>query len=265
MPVQIADTIDRGDTRTLRFDVAEGTLPIDPGDPIVYAPADPDALTLTVRTPAGVSTVYVYGSSAIVREGTGVYRFDLTFATSGAWAYEWQSTNPTQVQGERLDVQPAPLDAVVAAWTYTTPTLLRAEIGTTETDLTDTAAVKLILTAEDITDELLGRYETDETTGRKIVEADVDAWQWTKLQRFATLLAAYIHANPTITTDRQYRTISGPDFSFSGPLDSGSWIPRSFISVLDQSRLRRLTTVAVSGRGSRAPWYSFSFNVDDND
>lgn len=98
MPVHY-DSIDRGDTRTL-------TVAITASDVAV----DPDTLTLTIRTPAGVSTTYTYGASAIVRDSEGAYSYEITFLESGAYTYEWQSTNPTQVQGAIIEVQPSPLD-----------------------------------------------------------------------------------------------------------------------------------------------------------
>lgn len=92
-------TIDRGDTRTLTISVTAND-----------AAVDPDTLTLTIRTPAGVSTTYTYGASAIVRDSEGEYHYDLTFTQTGAWTYEWRSTVPTQVQGETVQVGPSPLD-----------------------------------------------------------------------------------------------------------------------------------------------------------
>ena len=101
MPVTTIETIDRGDTRRLTVQIL-----------VADVATDPATLTLAVRTPAGVSTVYTYGSSAIVRDSAGVYHFDLTFTQSGPWTYQWTSTAPAQVQGETLQVSPSPLDVV---------------------------------------------------------------------------------------------------------------------------------------------------------
>ena len=131
---------------------------------------------------------------------------------------------------------------------YSSADALRAELGVDEATLSDADAEKLILSAEDITDGMLGRWFTDSTTGRKIVEAEVDAWRWLKLERFTTLLAAYLHLHPGVQGQQRYNTVKGPDFEFSGPLTGGSWVPRSIVAVLNQSGLRRLTTTAWAGR-----------------
>lgn len=100
MPVHYdTTTIDRGDTRTLTVQItSSGEL------------VDPDTLTLTIRTPAGAATTYTYGVDAIARDSEGVYHFDVLFTQTGTWRYQWESTNPTQVQGDVLEVQPSPLD-----------------------------------------------------------------------------------------------------------------------------------------------------------
>lgn len=100
MPVTTTETIDRGDTRTLTVQILASDILV-----------DPDALTLTIRTPAGVSTTYTYGvGGQVVRDSEGVYHSDVTFTEAGAWTYEWRSTAPTQVQGETLQISPSPLD-----------------------------------------------------------------------------------------------------------------------------------------------------------
>ncbi len=101
MPVTTTETIDRGDTRTLTVAIT-----------VADVATDPATLTLKIRTPAGVSTTYTYGASAIVRDSAGAYSYDLTFTQSGAWTYEWRSTVPAQVQGETIQVAPSPLDVV---------------------------------------------------------------------------------------------------------------------------------------------------------
>ncbi len=101
MPVTTEPIIDRGDTRTLTASIA-----------VADVATDPATLTLTILTPAGVSTTYTYGASAIVRDAAGEYSYELTFTQSGPYTYEWRSTVPSQVQGETIQVQPSPLDVV---------------------------------------------------------------------------------------------------------------------------------------------------------
>ncbi len=122
MPVTTEPEIDRGDTRTL-------TVAITAAD----VAADPSALSLAVRTPAGVTTTYVYGASAIVKDAVGSYHYDLLFTEAGAWVYEWRSTNPTQVQGDIIEVQPSPIDDAPVTLDPVAITAFRLELG----DLTD--------------------------------------------------------------------------------------------------------------------------------
>lgn len=91
---------DRGDTARLSLAVKDptGTL------------VDPATLTLTIRTPAGVTTAYTSPAAPIVKDATGTYHADVALIESGAYVYQWQSTAPDQVQGGTLEVLPGPLD-----------------------------------------------------------------------------------------------------------------------------------------------------------
>lgn len=65
------------------------------------AAADPDALTVKVKTPAGAITTWTYPASPqIVRAGVGQYtfRFDLTLA--GIWCYRVEATGALMVARE---------------------------------------------------------------------------------------------------------------------------------------------------------------------
>jgi hypothetical protein len=57
---------------------------------------------------------------------------------------------------------------------YTTEAALETELGV---DLPTATAVGLIQDAEDLIDRALGGWPPDETTGRKIAQGDVEAWQ----------------------------------------------------------------------------------------
>lgn len=129
---------------------------------------------------------------------------------------------------------------------YITAAQLRTEIGVDVDVLSDVGAVALIQDAEDIIDHLLGGWPTDPTTGRKIVQTSVIAWQWDKLQRSVTKLAAILYANPDLISGERWTSQSGPDFAMSGPI--GGVISRSVLLPLDQSNLRRL-----GGRALPAP------------
>ncbi|HVE24029.1 MAG TPA: hypothetical protein VNC22_01425, partial [Sporichthya sp.] len=95
---------DRGDTARLSLLVkdAAGAL------------VNPATLTLTVRSPAGVDTTTVSPAAPIVHDSTGTYHADVALTEAGVYTYQWETTVPGQVQGGRLDVSPAPLDAATS-------------------------------------------------------------------------------------------------------------------------------------------------------
>ena len=129
---------------------------------------------------------------------------------------------------------------------YITAAALRTALGVNSTTLPDATADALIVQAEDWIDSMLGAWYPDETTGRKILQADVLAWQWGKLTRAAALVAAALYNAPTLLTTAQYRKQAGPDFSVEDPLGGGALAPA--ITLLNASGLRRLTGRAVAGR-----------------
>lgn len=129
---------------------------------------------------------------------------------------------------------------------YTTADRLRTEAGVNDTTLTDDAAVPFLADASDIIDDLLGGYFPDQTTGRKIAEADVDAWRWDTIVRAATKVAAQLYTSPDTFNAQQWKSVSGPDFSFSGPLTSPT--PRIVLMLLNRSGLRRMTGRNVGRR-----------------
>lgn len=117
---------------------------------------------------------------------------------------------------------------------------LRAELGVDAGVLPDDQAQNLITDAEDIVDNLLGAWRINLTTGRKIFETNVLAWQFAKLTRATVKLAGQMYARPDLFTARQYESQKGPDFTVTGPLDTR--IPSMVTTILNQSGLRRLTT-----------------------
>jgi hypothetical protein len=50
---------------------------------------DPTTVTLYVKNTTAGLTQYIYGSSAIVKNGTGSYSYNLTTTASGQWWYRW--------------------------------------------------------------------------------------------------------------------------------------------------------------------------------
>ena len=134
----------------------------------------------------------------------------------------------------------------MTAVVYATAAELRTELGVNNTVLPDAAANALILEAEDFTDALLGGWPIDDTSGRKIVQADVEAWQWSKLNRAVLLLAAALYADGDLLVRARYRREKGPDFEFEDPLGGGKLA--RYLSVLDDSGLRRLGGRARASR-----------------
>lgn len=131
---------------------------------------------------------------------------------------------------------------------YATASELRTALAVNISALPDAAAETLILEAEDFTDSLLGGWPIEETTGRKIDESDVEAWQWSKLKRAVLLLAGELYATPTLLQRPRYRREKGPDFEFEDPLGGG--ILTRYMAVLNDSGLRRLGGRAIAGRCS---------------
>lgn len=132
---------------------------------------------------------------------------------------------------------------------YTTAALLRTELGVTSQVLSDAAAEKIIEEAEDSVDSLLGGW-VPHTTGRKVLEGDVDPWQWTKLRKATTIFAAKLYLEPDLLSGQQWKSVAGPDFSFSGPL-SGR-IPSRVTDLINDSGLRKMVGQAHTASQTRA-------------
>lgn len=62
---------------------------------------DPDAVKVKVRTPAKVTTEYVYGTDAeVVKDSTGNYHLDIDASLSGLYYVYWYSTGTGQAAEE---------------------------------------------------------------------------------------------------------------------------------------------------------------------
>jgi hypothetical protein len=65
------------------------------------AAIDPTAVKVTVRTPAKVSTTYVYGTdAALVKDSAGNYHLDIDASLSGFYYTYWFSTGTGQAAEE---------------------------------------------------------------------------------------------------------------------------------------------------------------------
>ena len=173
-------------------------------------------------------------------EGSGIYSVTLTAPDQrGTYSIVWDTggETPDFAIEELIVTYELPTGYGSFAPHYTSPDALRSELGVDDETLADERALVLIENAEDAIDSLLGGYQPDETTGRKIVEEDVEGWQWQKLSRATTKLAAKLYGDPNLF-EVQWQSLSGPDFSRSGPI--GSRIGAEILSVLNDSGLRRL-------------------------
>lgn len=96
---------------------------------------------------------------------------------------------------------------------YVTTAALAAAIGVSEPE-----AEKLLDRTEALIDNALGPYAVHASgpaEGRKIAAADVNAWQYERLQEAVVALARRLNDNPGLGGP-EYESISGPDFSVSG-------------------------------------------------
>ncbi len=115
-------------------------------------------------------------------------------------------------------------------------------------------------------DRFLGARSTQTIgtyAGLKIDPADIETWEADALSRATCAQAEYrFQMGEDFFVRAQGQEEKGPDFQIKGKLP---YLGPKAKAELDASGLRRMTTRAGSGRGARPPWYSFSYNVDDND
>jgi hypothetical protein len=148
----------------------------------------------------------------------------------------------------------------VAEPVYTTIAALRTELDVDSTVLPDDRALSLIEDAEDAIDSLLGGATSDpDPSGRKVDAADVDDWQFAKLGRATLKLAAAGYRQPDLLAGRQWQSVSGPDFSFSGPI--GTQVSGQVLTLLNDSGLRRLSGRAHVGLGGNRALAAEFFKV----
>lgn len=126
---------------------------------------------------------------------------------------------------------------------YATVAELRAEPEVPDAAPPPDADLEAKITqAEEQIDDWLGGWlvnTTGPSSGRKIAQLDVEAWQWAKLRRATIRLAAHLYADPNVLVAAGYQSVSGPDFSKSGPRNARTRIP-DVTSPLNASGLRLL-------------------------
>lgn len=56
--------------------------------------ADPTTLTLVITAPNGTTTTVTY-AGAIVKDGVGLYHYDVTLSQRGTWLFSWSTSGGT--------------------------------------------------------------------------------------------------------------------------------------------------------------------------
>jgi predicted transcriptional regulator len=212
-------------------------------DAVVSGPALDDHTTLAsgVTSTAVSPTEVLYAAELTAPVPTVGYVAD----ADGDYVYlvAWMSSG--------VESEPDTLLVTLLVATYTTPGAVREELGVDSSVLTNSAATRLIVDAEDVIDSMLGSWWADENTGRKVTPADVEQWQAAKLDRATAKMATAIYRNPKLITGQQYNRIKGPDFEREGP--TGAVIGSAIVTLLDDSGLRRLGGRATLGRRTLRP------------
>ena len=67
---------------------------------------DPSTVTVYVKDPTGTRTTYVYGSSAVVKDSTGVYHLDIFANIAGTWWYRFEGTGALVAAAESEFIVP---------------------------------------------------------------------------------------------------------------------------------------------------------------
>lgn len=130
---------------------------------------------------------------------------------------------------------------------YATVEELRVKLGVDKAMLPDEEAVDLIEIAEDLIDARLGVRPVDETTGRKVVPDDEDAWRIEKLAKATVEIAKAVFEDPGVESRQRARYISG-DVSTNGFY--GPAFGERAATLLNASGLQR-NTARMSGGGRR--------------
>jgi hypothetical protein len=104
-------------------------------------------------------------------------------------------------------------------------------------DVDSQTAGRLLEDASDWIDAQLGAREIDPATGRKVIEDEVEPWQWAKLTRATLKVAAKLYADPSLLTPQQFDTVKGPDFETTGPRGGSGLFGSEVSSLLTDSYL----------------------------
>jgi len=119
---------------------------------------DPTALTLTVRSPDGASTDYVYLTDVeVVRDSAGVFHADIPAPDDGPWAWRWEGTGAAAGVDEGVFFVERSLIAAPGLCSLDDITLLRPDVTVGANDARIEA---LIARASELIEEVAQRQFT---------------------------------------------------------------------------------------------------------
>ena len=61
---------------------------------------DPTTITLRVKSPSNVISIYTYALFEITKSATGMYHKDISITESGEWFYRWEGTGAVETADE---------------------------------------------------------------------------------------------------------------------------------------------------------------------
>lgn len=142
------------------------------GDPVVLSntftvsgtATDPSLVSLSVTTPAGVTTTYTYAAAQITRTSAGLYTKTITVSAAGAWRYVWTGT------GTAADVAPGSfrVDAVAAAVPLATLADINARRATALTSAEEVRVEAILRDASAAVRGYTGQHLTEATETLRI-------------------------------------------------------------------------------------------------
>lgn len=125
-------------------------------------PTDPDAVTLTVVDPDGVSTTYTYPAT-LTRDSAGAYRKNVACTVDGTWQYVWIGT------GAASDVMPGTwrVEQVDLQRLYCTESEYKSR-ARIEDALDDSDIIQALNTSSRGVDDVTNRFFYQEVATRRI-------------------------------------------------------------------------------------------------
>lgn len=79
---------------------------------------DPTTIGLVYRSEISTETFLTFGSSAIVRDDIGIYRFDMPLEHAGLWFYRWTGEGPDRNEAEEKDINVSDTFVFNRDWRY---------------------------------------------------------------------------------------------------------------------------------------------------